>query len=544
MLPQNLLTCVTHYRRIAESITQIILSRSPAATMKRPEWLMALGGLVFLAVGWQLTRSSHGPSRDIVVVEACRAPVRILEPQAPRPIGSAIVFHGLSANRRLMQTFGQWLASLGLRAYLVDSPGHGDNTEPFSFTRAEQCAGDLVESLAQKGEINLDTTILAGHSMGGAIAIRLADRFPTAATIAISPAPLVQLSKVPASFLPYGPPRRMPVNLLVFVGGWEPSITAQADQALMRAAGGERLQPEDFQQRRAAKLVVIPMATHTSLLYDRRVKDWSLDWARSALSQLAVASTAPGSPVAGGLLGLVGLFLLFPAAASGLALLLRANGKEEIIEPPGIRRVLVLWMVTSLLVVSLEKFWVPLKVLRMMTGDYLASSFLLTGVVLLVFLRNEVRAALRLNTRAVALAGLLGLSTLLVFGAWLDWQLAGGGMNAPRWLRFVPVALVCWPYFAAEEVALGPPSVGRRLGRFALFLALRLELWVALLLALYVFRSGQILIVLLAIYLALLSLVQRWASDAVRRRTGSVAAAAAIGAILTAWFVAAVFPLT
>jgi hypothetical protein len=136
MLPQNLPTCVLHYRRIAESLTQIILSRSPAATMKRLEWLMALGGLVFLAVGSQLTRSSHGPSRDIVVVEACRTPVRILEPQAPRPIGSAIVFHGLSANRRLMQTFGQWLASLGLRAYLVDSPGHGDNTEPFSFTRA------------------------------------------------------------------------------------------------------------------------------------------------------------------------------------------------------------------------------------------------------------------------------------------------------------------------------------------------------------------------------------------------------------------------
>ncbi len=512
--------------------------------MKRHERVRALLGLVLLAVAWPLVRFAHGPARDIVVSDICHTPVRILEPQAPRRIGSAVILHGLSASRGLMQTAGQWLAALGLRVYLVDSPGHGDSNEPFSFSHAEQCAGDLVESLARSGEIHLDSTVLFGHSLGGAIAIRLADRFPTAATIAVSPAPLVRLEKLPPEMLPYALPRRMPVNLLVFVGGWEPAISAEADQALMRAAGGERLQPEDFRQRRAAKLVVMRMATHTSLLFDRRVKDWSVDWIRSALNEPSAVSVSAGSPVAGGLLGLTGLLLLFPAVASGLSSLLGATATEQASAFPATGKVLALWAAASLSAVSLQRFWVPLKGLRLLTGDYLASFVLLSGGVLLVLLWKEARAGIHWDARAVVLACALSLATVLAFGAWLTWQLTDAWMNAARWWRFVAATLVCLPYFLAEELALGPPAAGKRRGRFALFLVLRLELWLALLLALYAFRSRQILVVLLAIYLLLVCVAQRGASDAVRRRTGSLTAAAMIGAILTGWFIAAVFPLT
>jgi hypothetical protein len=80
--------------------------------------------------------------------------------------------------------------------------------------------------------------------------------------------------------------------------------------------------------------------------------------------------------------------------------------------------------------------------------------------------------------------------------------------------------------------------------RFALFLLLRLILWLACIFALYAFTSGQILVLILGLYLALVSIFQRLGCDAVRRRTGSPAAAAAFGAILDAWFIAAVFPLT
>jgi hypothetical protein len=58
------------------------------------------------------------------------------------------------------------------------------------------------------------------------------------------------------------------------------------------------------------------------------------------------------------------------------------------------------------------------------------------------------------------------------------------------------------------------------------------------------FASGEALPVLLAFYLALTFLLARLGADSLRRRTGSPAAAALFGAILAAWFVAAVFPIT
>jgi hypothetical protein len=112
--------------------------------------------------------------------------------------------------------------------------------------------------------------------------------------------------------------------------------------------------------------------------------------------------------------------------------------------------------------------------------------------------------------------------------------------------------LVCWPYLLAEAAALGPPGerksptpeeAGYRAARFVLFVVMRFVLWLALAFALFAFGSGQILVLLLAVFLALFAVFERLGSDAVWRRTGSASAAAFFGAILTAWFIAAVFPL-
>ena len=146
------------------------------------------------------------------------------------------------------------------------------------------------------------------------------------------------------------------------------------------------------------------------------------------------------------------------------------------------------------------------------------------------------------------MAILFGLASMLAFGAWLNWQLTDAWLSAARWLRFLFLVPLCWPYFYIEEVALGsPPEIaqrGPRAMRFGLFLLLRLILWLACLFAYYAFASGQILILIIVTYLAAASIFQRLGCDAVRRRTGSATAAATFGAILAAWFFAAVFPLT
>ncbi|HJY87008.1 MAG TPA: alpha/beta fold hydrolase [Candidatus Acidoferrales bacterium] len=513
--------------------------------MKRREWLLAALGVILVALGAGMVWVSHGASRDLVLSEACHTPLRVLEPPTGRPTGSAVVFHGLSANRHLMQTTGQWLSALGLRIFLLDFPGHGDSTDPFTYAHAEQCAARLLDELAERGEINPDQTILVGHSLGAVISMRMADRLPTAATIAISPPPMLPI----APRLPGSPnftlPRRMPVNLLVLVGGWEPSFAHLADQALLRAAGGERLEAEDFDERRAAKLAVIPRATHTSLVFDPRVKGWMVDWTRRALHLSTVESQPLGSPVLGSTLGFVGLALLFPLATSALTASPRVRAREsEVTSPPGFLRLVVLWVLASLFSVLLLRYWEPLRFLRMMTGAYLASFLLLVGALLLILQPRREKATLRLDLGPMAVAAMLGLLTVLTVGAWLNWQLIDAWMNLPRWLRFFPLVLAFLPYSAVEEIALGPAGARSRPARLGLFLLLRALLWLMLMFGLYALDSRQILILLLSVYLALLAILQRWAIDAVGRRTGSPGAAVLFGAILNAWFVAAVFPLT
>lgn len=498
--------------------------------MKRREWLFAAVGAVLLSAAALLISKSRGPLRDeLLAAGNCRVPLRILgPPQESRD--AVILLHGLSANRRIMQPLGQRLAAAGLRVYLADLPGHGDNTEPFSLGRAEQCAAATVESLVRRGEIALEHTVLVGHSMGGAIAVRLADRFPAAATIAISPAPT-------------SPPRRMPSNLLILSAQFDMARLKEAGGELLRAAGGERAQPEDFHQRRAVKFQVVPRSTHTSLLFDQRVADLSTEWARSALNLPPPGTAAPSLAVTGGALGLAGLLLLFPLTATGLATVLRAAGSETPRPHPAAGRLLVGSAAAALLAVGVLNFWVPLRALRLLAGDYLASALLLAGAALLVLLGKEARASFDVNWRAVSLACAQGAVTVLAFGAWLNWQLTDAWMNVARWLRFFPAVVASLPYFFAEEVAVGPPGAGRDWQRMGTFLALRLTLWLAMIFALFAFGSGQILILLLAVYLAVVSVLQRWGADAVRRRTGSATAAAVFGAILAGWFLAAVFPL-
>jgi hypothetical protein len=61
--------------------------------------------------------------------------------------------------------------------------------------------------------------------------------------------------------------------------------------------------------------------------------------------------------------------------------------------------------------------------------------------------------------------------------------------------------------------------------------------------AIFLLRSNQILIPLLALYLGIFSIFQRLAADAVRRRAASLLSTVIFSAILAAWYIAAVFPL-
>ena len=516
--------------------------------MRRWEIALALAGAVCLIFAARWIRRGELPKQDVMLTEGgCHTPGTVIEPPADvAPAGSVILIHGLSANRRLMTYLGEDFAGHGFRAYLLDLPGHGDNIEPFTFARAQQCATVVVELLIRSGKIDPKTTIFVGHSMGAAIAIRMADREPVAATIAISPGPTLL-------------PQRMPANLLVFSAQYDIGLLKRQAERIEQAAGGNRIQPEDFAQQRAFALRHVPHATHTSLIVDRNVAHQSEMWAMQALFpnispetlalnlDLATYETYKQGRrrLAGAVIGFVGLLILFPLAASIVAKIAAPRPAEANVPHPSSVLALAEGIFIAFGGVLILMLGTPLKFLHIYTGDYLASLLFIVGVLFLLLNRKEAAASLSFMLSRQIAAAILGLATILAFGAWLNWQMTDAWLNTPRWLRFAALLPILWIYSYAEEVILGPVQTGKRRAlRFAIYLLLRLELWAACAVAAYGVASGQILIVILFTFLAAYSILQRLATDALRVRAGSATAAALFSAILAAWFIAAVFPLT
>src|SRR5204862_7630023 len=120
----------------------------------------------------------------------CRMQTTIVEKPGTEAQCSVVLFHGISANKKIMAYLARGFAEQGLRVYVPDLAGHGRTPGPFSPARAEQCGEALLRELRTRGVIDAKSTILAGHSMGGAIAERVAARAPVAGLVAISPAPM------------------------------------------------------------------------------------------------------------------------------------------------------------------------------------------------------------------------------------------------------------------------------------------------------------------------------------------------------------------
>ena len=238
---------------------------------------------------------------------------------------------------------------------------------------------------------------------------------------------------------------------------------------------------------------------------------------------------------------------LFPAGAT-LSRNLRASRSEAGTEtPPRYCAAIAEQAVCALAAVLILALVVPLRFLHLYDGDYLASLLLALRACAAGSNRKYAKANLRSDrVRALAAAALLGFAAFLATGAWLNWQLGDLWMNAPRWLRFGASAAGGLDLlFRRRSGAWARWHAGRRRAlRFAMFLAMRLELWLACVLAYYTLASGQALHRSARHRPCGFSVLQRLATDALRLRTGSATAAALFGAILAAWFIAAVFPLT
>lgn len=530
--------------------------------MKRREAITAAVGLLFILAAFAFSSFQDPPvfpfRNSAVVTANCTVPYSYFEPTpSDSAHGTAVILHGLSANRKLMASVARWMVATGLNAYTIDMPGHGNSAEPFSFERAEQCAAEFVAELTNRCGLDASRTILVGHSTGAGIAIRLADRFDAVATIAISPAPLTPQPGPWENATPFTLPNRLPANLLVFIASLDPFPIRDSAKQWVTAAGPDN-SDATFAERRALRLIDVPRNTHTSLLVDSQVARVSTDWTQHAL---AMPPLEPHLriPQFAYVVALLGVMLIFPATASlmlGRAHV-SAGANSSVVLAAGSysspAKSYITWTVASVLAVLALKFWIPLRTLRLLSGDYLASFLLIVGLLAIAAYWRREQAPKSYSaekgwpflSRNMVATLFLAFAAFLAASWLLAWQATDVWMNTARWMRFPFVALAVFPYALAEEWALGSPRPGGKgvLRRVLRALGLRMILLLVLIAAFLLLRSNQVLIPLLALYLLMFSIAQRLGADAIRRRSGSALAAALFGAILGGWYISAVFPL-
>jgi pimeloyl-ACP methyl ester carboxylesterase len=502
--------------------------------MKLSGVIRATVGVLLCSAGlWLALRSPYREQAYVINADGCRMATIIVEAPEGATHGSVVLFHGISANKKIMSYLARSFAEQGLRVYAPDFPGHGRTPGPFSPARAEQCGEALVRELLTRGAITRERTIIAGHSMGGAIAVRIASRVPVAGVIAISPAPMRAAHGVSAEKLLFRDPPVLPSHSLVMVGAIE--------LASMRGNAADLV---DSNKDGTTKYLEIPGATHVSILFGRAATTAALGWAAQILS-LTPAGTLPSHrPLVGALAGFAGILLI---AGPFLREAVGKTGKEAAVKTGASFHVLRLFLefgLGAILMVWLLRFGIPLKSIGLFQGDYLASFLLLLGAALIATHWNAVRAGFASPLRPVLAAAFAGFVLVLLTTAWFDLTFYEAWLTAAKWARFPLLLAVLFPYLMAEETLLGSVKPGKKWRRLALALSLRLITWGALMIGVLFFHSGEILMGLLSVYMALFNLIQRLGIDIVRYETDSATAAALFGAILQTGFCLVIFPIT
>jgi pimeloyl-ACP methyl ester carboxylesterase len=518
---------------------------------KQRRWIRAVAAILLCAVGFLLARAPLFRETTVIVdAGGCRLVTDVVDAGEDDAQGYVILFHGLAANKKIMSFLAQGFALEGLRVFVPDLPGHGRTQGPFSFERAESCGDAFVKQMIGRGAVDPKRTILAGHSMGGAIAVKVAARVPVAGVIAISPAPMVPKYGIEKSMLIFADPPPVPPHTLVISGGLEPRS--------MRDSAKDYLSGENAA---TGRYETISLATHAGLLVRANVVAESQRWVALVLGIDGSVKIPPKSPLWGGVAGLIGIFLLagpFVREALGKNSLVSApqtaSGSSASAPPYdtiAVRkqsmsvRVVAEFVAFAFVAILILKAWNPFGFVHLFEGDYFVGFLLIAGVGLLAAQYKKVATLWESNWKHLLGAAFAAVVVPLLIYSWLDLTLTEAWMTSSRWLRFPVVLLLALPFHLAEELALGP-AMRTRLSktRLAYALGLRALMWGVLLIGIVGFHNGEILLALLAPYFAVFCLFQRTGMDVVRSSTGSALAAAIFGAILLAGFSVVVFPIS
>jgi pimeloyl-ACP methyl ester carboxylesterase len=517
--------------------------------MKTNKTLRGTAGAVLCGVGLWLALAVPFQSHTFRIdADGCRLVTDIVEPAGQpaesTPQGYVVLFHGLSANKRIMSYITAGFASQGLRVFVPDLPGHGRTDSPFSYERSDKCSENLVRELIARGLLDPERTILAGHSLGGAIALRVASRIPVAGVVAFSPAPMRPIQGVSREMMPFPDFGALPPHSLLMSAAWEPERISSAVKSLLPS-------PSDG----TSEYALIPRSDHVSILFDGTAMSHAQKWAARVLRLESRPALPSHRGVIGFFAGFAGILLL---AGPFLREIFQSKKQvapaAEVIATIVKGRVFLECAIVALGTVGLLFYSNPLRALHLFEADYFASFLLILGTVLLVLHWNSLRTLFRAGANGGQPARSLHFTILValfaafllhfLITAWIDLTFSEAWLTAARWARFAPLLIAVLPYHVAEELLLGPATPGKSWRRLFAALLLRLVAWGAIVAGIFVLHSGEILLVLLAPAFAIFCLLQAWGMNVVREVTASPAATALFGAILLAGFCLVVFPTT
>ena len=502
-------------------------------TLSRRVLLQAAVGILLCIGGFILARrESYEVHTVLATAGGCNMATDIYEARSGTPVGSVILFHGLSANKKVMAFTAQEFVNQELRVFVPDLPGHGKTPGPFSPLRVENCAYALVSDLVARKAIVPERTILAGHSMGAAIATRVAAGFPVAGVIAISPAPMHPAPGVAAELLLFTTPPVLAAHSLVLSAEWEPAAIRQIAQDLVTKSTNSPI-----------KYDVVPRTTHVSILFAPATFDAIRSWTSQILGTDPTALLPKNMPELACVMGVLGLVILTSPFLREMTASPSNESLPDSNPPYSFFRTAFALTIFSVLSVTLLHFFVPFRFLHIFQGDYFASFLFIVGLAMLALHHESLPRLNSLSSKLTASSAAAGLLLILLFGAWFELTFYEAWLTPTRWLRFPILFLSFLPWHLAEELSLGSPAASPCLRRFIHFFAFRGILWLILVGAIFYLHSAQFALVLLIVYFALFSLLQRMASDVIRVQTRSIPAAAIFDAILLAGFVLAILPI-
>src|SRR5260370_8174716 len=101
--------------------------------MKSRKAIRAVGGVLLCAAGlWLALPSPYRERTFLVDAGGCRLETTIVEKQEGGSQGSVLLFHGISANKKIMSYLARGFAEQGLPVYVPHLPGPGRTSWPLS----------------------------------------------------------------------------------------------------------------------------------------------------------------------------------------------------------------------------------------------------------------------------------------------------------------------------------------------------------------------------------------------------------------------------